>query len=200
MGAYGGGTLQTPALTTLDGVYINEDTANAINTSQISSLKDGQIDFVGAITYDLGNVTDLTNTTVNVAGAGRVIAFPKAATIDGAGFFVSGGAHLALPLATSYNHASTTNNQVRHFQAVGAGSLLDLSAVASITNGTNYGSQLQIDAAGGAVVDLSGVTQIADGAGGDYRLAGRHRCRGRCRQQRQAERTDDFYRWFCRRP
>ena len=34
----------------------------------------------------------------------------------------------------------------------------------SIANGTNYGSQIQIDAIGGAVVDFSGVTQIADGA------------------------------------
>ena len=84
-------------MTTLDGVYINEDTANAINTSQITSLKDGQIDFVGAVTYDLSNVADLTNTTVNVAGSGRIVAFPKTTTIDGASFFVSGGAICRCP-------------------------------------------------------------------------------------------------------
>ncbi len=170
LNAYAGGTLQTPALTTLDNVYIDEDTANAINTSQITSLKDGQVDFNGTVTYDLTNVTDLTHTTITVAGSNRVIAFPNAKTIDGASFFVSGGAHLALPAATAYAHAATNNNQVRHFQATGVGSLLDLSALTSITNGTSYGSQIQIDAIAGATIDLGSVKQIADGAGGDYRL------------------------------
>ena len=40
----------------------------------------------------------------------------------------------------------------------------------AITNGTSYGSQIQIDALTGATIDLSSVKQIADGNGGDTRL------------------------------
>ncbi len=142
----------------------------ASTPSQITTLKDGQVDFTGPVVYDLSNVTNLSHTTVNVAGANRTVIFPKATAIDGASFFVSGGAHLSLPAATSYSHFSTASSQVRHLQADGAGSVLDLSSVKSITNGTNYGSQIYVDALAGGLVDLSGVMQIADGSGGDTRV------------------------------
>ena len=128
LNAYGGGALQTPSLTTLDGVYIDEDTANSINTSQITSLKDGQVDFTGTVVYDLANVSDLTHTNVNVGGANRAITFPKAATIDGASFDVTGGAHYRCrqPQPTTTRRRT---KRVRHFDAAGPGSLLDLSAL-----------------------------------------------------------------------
>ena len=131
LNAYAGGTLQTPALTTLDGVYLDEDSANGITTSQITSLKDGQVDFTGGSVYDLSNVTDLTHTAVNVSGAGRVIALAKASTIDGA-IYVAAGAHRIPAAATSYTHAATDNNQVRHFQAVGARQLARPQRLTSI--------------------------------------------------------------------
>src|SRR5207244_7778628 len=115
--AFAGGVLQTPALASLDGVLIDEDAANSISTSQITAITDGYVDFTGPVVYDLGNVTDLTHTTVKVAGAGRSISFPKATTINGASFYVSGGAHLSVPTATGYSHAATGFNQVRTFQA-----------------------------------------------------------------------------------
>src|SRR5207237_7902043 len=64
--AYGGGAVQTPTLTTLDGVYLDLDAASSISTAQLTALTDGQIDFTGPVTYPLGNVTDLTHTTINV--------------------------------------------------------------------------------------------------------------------------------------
>src|SRR5262249_14181581 len=71
---------------------------------------------------------------------------------------------------TSYNHASTGSNQDRHLQAAGAGSVLDLSGVTSVTNGTNFGNHIYVDALDGGLVDLSAVTQINDGSGGDTRV------------------------------
>ena len=169
LNAYNGGVLQTPALTALDGVYIDEDSASSINTSALATLTDGLIDFTGPSTYVVANITNLTHTTVKVAGAGRTIVFPKAATIDGANFYVSGGASLSLPVATSYNHAPTSPLQNRYFQATGSSSVLSLAGLKSITNGTSYFSQIYVDALSGGVIDLSGVTQIADGNGGDLR-------------------------------
>ena len=95
--AYAGGTLQTPALITLDGVYIDEDASSTISTNQITTLTDGQIDFTGGVTYALGNVTNLARTIINVSGSGRVATFSKATNIDGANFFVAGARTCRFP-------------------------------------------------------------------------------------------------------
>ncbi len=50
-----------------------------------------------------------------------------------------------------------------------AGSVLDLSHVTSITGGTNWNSDLTIEAVAGGRIDLAGVQQIADARSGDLR-------------------------------
>src|SRR5262249_15360323 len=105
--AYFGGSLVTPSLTALDGGFIVRDDLRAFDTTHITDLTDGLVDFTGPATYDLGNVVNLTHTTVTVSGGGRTVSLGKASTIDGASFYVAGGATLSLPLATSYTHAAT---------------------------------------------------------------------------------------------
>ena len=61
---------------------------------------------------------------------------------------------MSVPAATDYSHAATNSNQVRTFQATGAGSVLALAGLTSITNGTNYGSQIDIQALDGGLIDL----------------------------------------------
>src|SRR5262249_41038346 len=134
--AYANGVLQTPALTRLSGVNIDKDPTGSINTSQITDLTSSTVDFNGAATFDLSNVVNLTYSTINLSGAGRTLTLSRATGINGASFYVAGGAHLSLPAATSYSHASTNSFQDRHFQASGPGSELDLTGLASITNGT----------------------------------------------------------------
>src|SRR5205085_1108161 len=107
--------------------------------------------------------------TLTATGSTTTITAMGTTTIDGANLYAQSGAHLSLPKATSYGHAATSSNQVRTLEAAGAGSVLDLSGLTSITNGTEYGSQIHAEALGGGLIDLGSVTQIADGTGGDYR-------------------------------
>src|SRR5262249_35813844 len=143
--AYSGGVLVTPALRTLNGVFLDEDPTGTIGTSQVTSLVNGSVSYTGGVSFDFGNVTNLSYTTVSVTGAGQNVTFANATNIDGASFYVSGGAHLSLPRATSYNHAATNNSQDRHFQATGASSLLSLTGVTTVTNGTAYSSHIFVD-------------------------------------------------------
>src|SRR5207302_694554 len=119
-----------------------------------TDVNSGLIDYTGPVIYDLSNVVNLPRTTVRVAGAGRSVTFAKVTDIDDASFYVAGGARLSLPGATSYIHVTTANGRDRHFQAAGANSVLDLSAVNSITNGTDYGSHVSVDALAGGLIDL----------------------------------------------
>ena len=51
----------------------------------------------------------------------------------------------------------------------GGGSLLDLSQLTTLTNGTSFGSDITLEALTGGMIDLSGVTEIIDPATGDLR-------------------------------
>src|SRR5207302_9049318 len=55
---------------------------------------------------------------------------------------------------TSYLNAVTFNDQTETFQASGTGSVLDLHAIATITNGTYYNTHLDINALAGGTVNL----------------------------------------------
>src|SRR5581483_9833544 len=82
---------------------------------------------------------------------------------------VSGGVNVAVPLVTSYTNLATGGDQYRTLQASGAGSVLDLRNVTSITNGTAYDTNLSINALAGGVVNLAGTTHLADATTGDFR-------------------------------
>src|SRR5262249_23593674 len=79
-------------------------------------------------------------------------------TVTGASLAATGGATLSLPNLTSFTNTTTANSQTRTLQASGAGSVLDLRNVASITNGQNYDTHLAIQALAGGTVNLSGTT------------------------------------------
>ncbi|MFO7902330.1 MAG: FG-GAP-like repeat-containing protein [Pirellulaceae bacterium] len=84
-------------------------------------------------------------------------------TLDGASIIVTGGVTVSLPAATSYTQTRPVNSDAT-LKAEGAGSVLDLSQVTSVTGSREYRTDLFIEASGGGQVDLSGVTEIPDGA------------------------------------
>ncbi len=90
-------------------------------------------------------------------------------TINGANLYALSGGVLRLDQATSYNQASSASFQTRTLRAQGAGSVLSLQGVTTITNGTHYDAQLAIEALDGGSVDLRAVASIADPTGGDTR-------------------------------
>src|SRR5262249_12764102 len=101
---------------------------------------------------------------------GSTPVFSHLADIDGTSIIVSGGVNVAFPAVASYTNLSTGNDQYRTLQASGAGSVLDLHNILSITNGTAYDTNLTILAEAGGTVNLSGTTQITDPAAGDQRV------------------------------
>src|SRR5262249_49637761 len=108
-----GGTVLVPALATLQGVAVTLDPTSMLALPALTAATLSQFTVSGA-SVTLGLVTN----------------------IDGTNLFVSGGVTLALPLVTSYTNLAPYNDEYRTLQASGAGSVLDLHNVTSVTNGT----------------------------------------------------------------
>ncbi|MFO0880614.1 MAG: RHS repeat-associated core domain-containing protein [Gemmataceae bacterium] len=101
--------------------------------------------------------------SLGAEGVGTTFTAMGSTQIDGASLRASGGATLALPNVTSYAALSGG----RTFSAEGAGSLLDLSAMLTLTGspldgGFAFGHVLQIQATAGAHIDLSSALSILD--------------------------------------
>ncbi len=141
-----GGAIEAPALATLVGIDLTLDGGGTLPLDAIRSLTSGRIQTIG-VSVTLPGLTD----------------------VDGSTLIVSGGGRLALPGVTSYDHAATESFLSRTLRAEGSGSVLDLSGVQSVRNGTFYQSRLFIQAAAGGTVDLRGATGIADPTDGDTR-------------------------------
>ena len=117
---------------------------------------------------DLSALTSLARSSLTLVDGGTA-QVDAVSNIDGASLLVYDGVTLSLPAATSYNHASTGNSQVRTLRAEGAGSVLSLPNVTSITSGSHYGSELDIQALWGGQILLGHVTEIAEPSDGDLR-------------------------------
>ena len=185
--ARNGGTVQAGNLTDLQAVDVTLDGTGTLPISQITTFTSGVarlsgVDhtfsslangagtafIVNGVHADLSGVTDLSMASVTLSGGGTAD-LDNAGQINGASFFVNDGVTLSLPAATTYLHASTGNSQTRTFRARGSGSLLDLSTLTGITNGSHWNSEISIEALTGGQIDLGSVTQIVDNAGGDTR-------------------------------
>jgi subtilase family serine protease len=166
--ARGGGTVQAPNLTALRGVNLALDGTGTLQLGKITSLTSGRVLLTGNAEYAFPNLTDAAGTDFQIDKA--TVDVLQVSRIDGATFRVTGGTTLSLPLATSYAHASTGNNQHRSWVVEGPGSRLNLPGLTTITGGTHYHSRLFFECWSGGEMDLSGVTQIIDPDAGDTRL------------------------------
>lgn len=184
----GGGSIDAPILADLTGFSLDLDGTGTFPVGQILTMTNGAVTVSGidqafaaltqargtiftanGVHVDLGQLTDLTRSTVELTSGGTAD-LDLVSVIDGASFLVAGGVSLLLPsIPSSYDFASTGNSQTRTFRAEGAGSVLDLSNLTSIANGTHYGSTFVIEALTGGRIELGMVTEIVDPAPGDTR-------------------------------
>lgn len=122
----------------------------------------------------LGRITGVLSmglgTSLVADGAGADVTVTGAAVLNGANFYALYGGRLELSGLAAYEHGSTGNNQNRVFLAFGQGSRLRFPALTVLANGTNYDSDLRIEAVGGGVIDMPLLTQITDPGTGDTRL------------------------------
>jgi len=125
--ATNGGTIVAPNLTSLDYSGLTLDGTGTMSTSQIATF---------------------TNSVATISGG--TPDFSGMSNIDASSFFVSGGATVATPAATSYNLSTLAS---REFKATGLGSSLDLSTVTSM----NVTTRLMVNSLSGGSIDLSGL-------------------------------------------
>ncbi len=105
------------------------------------------------------NLSSLVDVRVQVTDANSQLDLSKVANVDRATISVREGAHVALPLVTSYSGPSAYNGL---FEATGTGSLVDLSTFTSFTGGD--GRPAQVFATFGGKVDLKNLPAINGGA------------------------------------
>ena len=149
------GHFDAPSLTNTSAVYITLDANANMSTSQLLSVTAGKINVSGT-TRDFNALTDITDTDVSVNG-GATVQIPNVTTIDQASFSVQDGATLTVPSATSYAEGSST------LEAIGPGSVLDLSNVTTMSGG-GFTRTVVISAENGGFVDLGSLTEITGGA------------------------------------
>ncbi len=143
-------TVLASGLTTLSGLQITLDGSGAIATSQWSSLTGGGLTITGG-SYSLAGLND----------------------VSGSSLYVQKGGTLALPNLTNYTETDNTT-----FEATGANSTLDLSALTTLGS---MSTSWRAEALDGGTVNLSKLTTInepnadvqftADGSGSQLNLS-----------------------------
>ncbi len=128
------GTLLDNNLTTLDGVSVYLAGSDSQVASSWTSFSGGLLNV--ASSYSLPNLTD----------------------VDGSRLYAGNGATLSLPKLTSYNSNGT------FFQADGTGSVLDVSALTTLTQQGSW----QVYATGGGTVKLTGLSGSLNSTQGIY--------------------------------
>jgi hypothetical protein len=106
---------------------------------------------------DTAQLTAVRNGTITINGVAADLS--RVASIDRSSVIVTGGVTVALPLVTSYTYGDQFSPN-RSFQASGAGSVLDLSNLTTVTGSQTSSVVLSITADSGARIPLTRLTSI----------------------------------------
>ena len=125
----------------------------------LATMNEANLTLDGTGTESLGQITTVTTGTLTVSGGTVVLAGLSHA--DASSFQVSGGGSLTLPVLTSYTGILGTLDT---WQATGAGSVLSLPTLTTITEDTTNGnSWTQVQALAGGSVQLPLLTRVGNG-------------------------------------
>jgi RHS repeat-associated protein len=123
--------LLSSGITTLSGVGVTLDGADAAVASPWTSLTSGSLTVIGG-SVSLPCLTDVNDTSL----------------------YAKNGGSLALPGVTSYGADNNT------FQADGAGSVVDVSSLASFVQQSNHSNNWSAEANNAGTLNLSGLTSL----------------------------------------
>jgi hypothetical protein len=167
--ATNGGTLKLNSLTQIGwgtevGSAVITDTGN-------SRLVDGNVNALDGVNATLDgtdpHVADswgsFVNGSLSITGGSYNLA--GLTDVDGSSLYVSGGGSLALPGLTSYTSQA---GGAGIFKADGAGSVLDLSSLTSLTEQ----GFVEFDGTDGGKVNLSALTSLPDNVGDLFNVSG----------------------------
>ena len=169
--AASGGTIVLDGITDFDDVRY-EAVGGGNVTGAIHSFVNGRLTIGGAsdALTDLSNLTTVTDTRVT-AQDGALVDL-NGADIDRASLIAEKESNPAAPnarltsAATSYTGTDGFNLD-RSFEADGAGTVLDLSALTSLVRNRGGANNLAIRADNGGTIDLSGLSTFTDAPGGN---------------------------------
>jgi hypothetical protein len=158
--AYNGGQVDLNGLTGLTGshgVTLDESGNGTILDANLTTLDNVTATLDGADTQVANSWTSFTNGSLTVWGGSYNL--PGLTDVDGSSLSVEGGS-LALPGLTSYVSNAT------EFQVLGTGSVLDVSALTTLTQQGNWSLNVSNsgDSSGGEV-DLTGLTNLTSTQG-----------------------------------
>ncbi|MCA9262275.1 MAG: hypothetical protein KDA60_00440 [Planctomycetales bacterium] len=163
------GEIRASQLAELAGVHWILDGSNGPALDSITTFIDGQLTFSGGGEFLLPELGSLASANVRATNA-SMVTFANVTNADSVTLIAEDGASISLPRVLRLTHGSTRVGQERELRAIGPDSLLDLSHVTEIRNGTQYGARWDILALGGGEVRLDSATTITETSTGDTRL------------------------------
>jgi len=137
------------ALTSVHGIIIQESSGSTLLDPNLTILSGVKVTLGGTDTQVASSWTTFTGGSLTLTGGSLSLA--GLTDVDGSSLSALGGAGLALPGLKSYLSAGTT------FQADGSGSVLDVSALSTLTQTAGW----SIDATHGGKLELNGLTNVA---------------------------------------
>ena len=161
--------LEVTTLQNAGALFFTMQSGSQLDLPALISQSGGAYDMPAGATANLPVLATMTGTTVTIGDNVTVFNAPVLGNINDSFVNLSGDANLGLPLVTSYTGNGFANGTF--FSADGGSTVLDLSAITTLTSSANYSAaQVRtISATGGGVVNLSGVNTI-NGATGDDTL------------------------------
>jgi hypothetical protein len=148
---------------TNDRVRFTADSGYTFNLPSLTAGSRMLFDLTGGASFSAPNLTSLTETLLLPSPTWAVSTAPLT-NIDRDAIRVTGGVNYNNVIATSYSYQSSANfygHDFDLFTATGAGSVLNLSTLQTMTYSSNYGRVFKtIAARSGGVVNLSGLTTI----------------------------------------
>ncbi len=168
-----GQALNLPALTSFDGTgsnfnaTFNAPASGSITANALLQMDDVDVSIGVGGTVNLTALNSFTRGTMTY-GAGQTLNVGALNDVDGSQFLVSGGQTFAGVAATTYSSLSFFGGG-DFFSATGALTSLDLSTLTSLNFDQDHGGSpiYAIAARDGGAIDLSGVTNVIGGRGGD---------------------------------
>jgi RHS repeat-associated protein len=146
-----GGEVKLSGLTSLvgtQGVYITDTGSSTLLDPNLTSLSGVTVTLDGTDTQVANTWTTFNASSLTVTGG--AYSLPGLTNVDGSSLYTKSSGSLALPGLKSYSSNAST------FQADGTGSVMDVSALTSLTQ-KNYWN---IYATNGGVLKLSGMTAL----------------------------------------
>jgi hypothetical protein len=135
-------------------IHISNSATSTIDFSSLSSMNGVSATFHGSANENLGDWSELTNSSVSISGGSYT--FASFANLNGSSLTISSSAMLNLPNLVTF---ATSNGIPPSLEADGAGSILSLSSLNLIVVSND---SLNFTAYSGGSIDLPALTTIDD--------------------------------------